>query len=117
MEKIILLHTNDLHSHLENWPKLRRFLLNRKQEETANKRIITVDLGDFVDRWHPLTEATNGQANVQLMNQIHYDAATIGNNEGVGNSKTELNQLYDQANFDILLDNLFDKQTLSLIHI
>ena len=93
MEKIILLHTNDLHSHLENWPKLRRFLLNRKQEETANKRIITVDLGDFVDRWHPLTEATNGQANVQLMNQIHYDAATIGNNEGVGNSKAELNQL------------------------
>lgn len=112
MEKIILLHTNDLHSHLENWPKLRRFLLNRKQEETADKQIITVDLGDFVDRWHPLTEATNGQANVQLMNQIHYDAATIGNNEGVGNSKAELNQLYDQANFDILLDNLFDKQTL-----
>ncbi|MBM7713020.1 bifunctional metallophosphatase/5'-nucleotidase [Enterococcus xiangfangensis] len=112
MEKIILLHTNDLHSHLENWPKIRRFLLNRKQEETADKKIITLDLGDFVDRWHPLTEATNGQANVQLMNQIHYDAATIGNNEGVGNSKAELNHLYDQANFDIVLDNLFDKQTL-----
>ncbi|MGX7125636.1 bifunctional metallophosphatase/5'-nucleotidase [Enterococcus viikkiensis] len=112
MEKIILLHTNDLHSHLENWPKIRRFLLNRKQEETAEKKIITVDLGDFVDRWHPLTEATNGQANVELMNQINYDAATIGNNEGVGNSKVELNQLYDQANFDVLLDNLFDKTTL-----
>jgi len=112
MEKIILLHTNDLHSHLENWPKIRRFLLNRKQEETAEQRIITIDLGDFVDRWHPLTEATDGQANVQLMNQIHYDAATIGNNEGVGNSKEELNRLYDQANFDVLLDNLFDKQTL-----
>ncbi|MDT2598013.1 bifunctional UDP-sugar hydrolase/5'-nucleotidase [Enterococcus dongliensis] len=112
MEKIILLHTNDLHSHLENWPKIRRFLLNRKQEETPAKKIITVDLGDFVDRWHPLTEATNGQANVRLMNQIHYDAATIGNNEGVGNSKAELNHLYDGANFDILLDNLFDKQTL-----
>lgn len=112
MEKIILLHTNDLHSHLENWPKLRRFLLTRKQEETIDKQVITVDLGDFVDRWHPLTEATHGQANVQLMNQIHYDAATIGNNEGVGSSKNELNHLYDQANFDIILDNLFDKQTL-----
>lgn len=112
MEKIILLHTNDLHSHLENWPKIRRFLLNRKQEEAAGKKVITIDLGDFVDRWHPLTEATNGQANVQLMNQVHYDAATIGNNEGVGNSKAELNQLYDQANFDVLIDNLFDKQTL-----
>ena len=112
MEKIILLHTNDLHSHLENWPKVRRFLLNRKQEESPEKKVITIDLGDFVDRWHPLTEATNGQANVQLMNQIHYDAATIGNNEGVGNSKDELNHLYDRANFDIVLDNLFDKQTL-----
>ncbi|MGO3116433.1 bifunctional metallophosphatase/5'-nucleotidase [Enterococcus pseudoavium] len=112
MEKIILLHTNDLHSHLENWPKIRRFLLNRKQEETPEKKIITVDLGDFVDRWHPLTEATNGQANVELMNQIHYDAATIGNNEGVGNSKDELNHLYDRANFDVLLANLFDKGTL-----
>lgn len=38
MEKIILLHTNDLHSHLENWPKIRRFLLNRKQEEASGKR-------------------------------------------------------------------------------
>ena len=112
MEKIILLHTNDLHSHLENWPKIRRFLTERKQEETADQTVITIDLGDFVDRWHPLTEATNGQANIELMNQIHYDAATIGNNEGVGNSKEELNHLYDQANFDIVLDNLFDKKTL-----
>lgn len=112
MEKIILLHTNDLHSHLENWPKLRRFLLDRKQAETPEQPVITVDLGDFVDRWHPLTEATDGQANVKLMNQIHYDAATIGNNEGVGNSKSELNHLYDEANFDVILDNLFDKKTL-----
>ncbi|MGM0237889.1 bifunctional metallophosphatase/5'-nucleotidase [Enterococcus sp. AZ103] len=112
MEKINILHTNDLHSHLENWPKIRRFLLSRKQAETTDGPIITVDLGDFVDRWHPLTEATNGQANVHLMNQIHYDAATIGNNEGVGNSKAELNHLYDEANFDVLLDNLFDKNTL-----
>ncbi|MBO1305325.1 metallophosphoesterase [Enterococcus sp. 669A] len=113
MEKIILLHTNDLHSHLENWPKIRRFLHTRQQEnQQADQEVITVDLGDFVDRWHPLTEATDGQASVLLMNDIGYDAATIGNNEGVGNSKDDLNHLYDQANFDVLLDNLFDKQTL-----
>lgn len=113
MEKIILLHTNDLHSHLENWPKIRRFLHTRQQEDRRNNQaVITVDLGDFVDRWHPLTEATNGQANVELMNQIGYDAATIGNNEGVGNSKYDLNHLYDEANFDVILDNLFDKPTL-----
>lgn len=113
MEKITLLHTNDLHSHLENWPKIRRYLRQRKDELAAKgNQVITVDLGDFVDRWHPLTEATNGQANVQLMNQVDYDAVTIGNNEGVGNSKDDLNHLYDQAAFPVLLDNLFDKNSL-----
>lgn len=115
MEKILLLHTNDLHSHLENWPKIRRFIQQRQAESLAkNRTVITVDLGDFVDRWHPLTEATNGQANIRLMNQLHYDAATIGNNEGVGNSKHDLNHLYDEAAFDVVLDNLFDKRTLAM---
>ncbi|MFN6833985.1 bifunctional metallophosphatase/5'-nucleotidase [Enterococcus hirae] len=114
MEKIVLLHTNDLHSHLENWPKIRRFIEQKKREneKKENTTTITVDLGDFVDRWHPLSEATDGQANVELMNNVGYDAVTIGNNEGVGNSKDQLNHLYDQANFDILLDNLFDKHLL-----
>lgn len=114
MEKIVLLHTNDLHSHLENWPKIRRFIEQKKREneKKENTTTITVDLGDFVDRWHPLSEATDGQANVELMNNVGYDAVTIGNNEGVGNAKDQLNHLYDQANFDILLDNLFDKPLL-----
>lgn len=114
MEKIVLLHTNDLHSHLENWPKIRRFIEQKKREneKKENTKTITVDLGDFVDRWHPLSEATDGQANVELMNNVGYDAVTIGNNEGVGNAKDQLNHLYDQANFDILLDNLFDKHLL-----
>ncbi len=114
MEKIVLLHTNDLHLHLENWPKIRRFIEQKKREneKKENTTTITVDLGDFVDRWHPLSEATDGQANVELMNNVGYDAVTIGNNEGVGNAKDQLNHLYDQANFDILLDNLFDKHLL-----
>lgn len=113
MEKITLVHTNDLHSHLEHWPKIRRYLNQRKQEaDSSQETVISLDLGDFVDRWHPLTEATNGQANIELMNQGHYDAVTIGNNEGVGNSKEELQHLYDQAEFPILLANLFDKNDL-----
>jgi 2',3'-cyclic-nucleotide 2'-phosphodiesterase (5'-nucleotidase family) len=113
MEKITFVHTNDIHSHLEHWPKIRRYLNQRKQEaDPSQETVISVDLGDFVDRWHPLTEATNGQANIELMNQANYDAATIGNNEGVGNSKEELQHLYDQAEFPILLGNLFDKKEL-----
>lgn len=48
MEKITLLHTNDLHSHFENWPKIRRFLEQRKAAlESQGHTVITVDLGDF----------------------------------------------------------------------
>lgn len=112
LEELVIFHTNDLHSHLENWPKIRRYLLNQKKAYSdAGKTVLTVDLGDFIDRWHPLTEATSGQANVELMNAINYDAVTIGNNEGVGNSKDQLNHLYDHGNFDVLLGNLFDLKT------
>lgn len=46
MEKIVLLHTNDLHSHLENWPKIRRFIEQKKREneKKENTTTITVDL-------------------------------------------------------------------------
>lgn len=112
LEEIVIFHTNDLHSHLENWPKIRRYLIRQKEiYSRTGKTVLTIDLGDFIDRWHPLTEATNGQANVELMNAIKYNAVTIGNNEGVGNSKDQLNHLYDHGNFDVLLGNLFDLNT------
>ncbi|HIY57364.1 MAG TPA: bifunctional metallophosphatase/5'-nucleotidase [Candidatus Tetragenococcus pullicola] len=113
MEQIRIIHTNDLHSHFENWPKIRRFV-QKKQQASENETVYTVDLGDFSDRWHPLTEATDGKANVTMMNSLHYDLVTIGNNEGVGNAKSVLNHLYDEATFEVILANLFDKQTLQL---
>lgn len=111
MEQIRIIHTNDLHSHLETWPKIRRFIQERQQSTIIDETVLTVDLGDFSDRWHPLTEATQGKGNVQLMNQVNYDYVTIGNNEGTGNSKEELDHLYDEANFKVLLANLFDNRT------
>ena len=124
-EKITILHTNDLHSHFENWPRIRRYLLQTRKQlnAQADSSVITVDLGDAVDRVHPLTEVTNGQANVELLNQIHYDAVTIGNNEGLTNTHEQLDELYKEANFDVVLANLLDMKTklmpkwLSLIHI
>lgn len=111
MEKIRIIHTNDLHSHFENWPKIRRFIKER-QKTSAEESVVTVDLGDFSDRWHPLTEATDGQGNVAIMNQVHYDVATIGNNEGTGNAKVQLDHLYEAADFDVIVANLFDKEAL-----
>jgi len=111
-DDITILHTNDLHSHLERWPQIRRYLLQQQQTlRAAGKSVLTFDIGDFIDRQHPLTEATMGQANVALLNEIGYDAVTIGNNEGLGLAHDDLNHLYDQANFPVVLGNLWDKTT------
>lgn len=115
MERLTILHTNDLHSHFENWPRIRRYLATtRQQEQAAGATVYTVDLGDHIDRAHPVSEATNGQKNVALMNQIGYDAVTIGNNEGLGFMRPQLDHLYDHANFPVVLGNLrtLDDQTL-----
>lgn len=118
MEKLVILHTNDLHSHFENWPKIRRFMLGtRAAEQAEGASVLAFDDGDAMDRSAPLTEATQGQINVQLLNEIGYDAATIGNNEGVGNPHDVLEHLYDHANFPVALANLFEVDGLSLIHI
>ncbi|MGX6961510.1 bifunctional metallophosphatase/5'-nucleotidase [Vagococcus xieshaowenii] len=101
-----ILHTNDLHSHFENWPKIRRFLQQKQTYASEHYPVVTVDLGDFCDRVHPLTEATNGKENIALMNQVTYDAVTIGNNEGIGNTKEQLDNLYQEANFPVVVSNL-----------
>lgn len=103
MNNLRILHLNDLHSHLEHFPVIERFFAEKSSQGIETLRF---DLGDNVDRVHPLTEATQGQINVALMNQLHLTAATIGNNEGLGLTHTMLSHLYDEANFPVLLSNL-----------
>lgn len=111
-EHITILHTNDLHSHLERWPKIRRYLLQKQTNLRQNGvAVFTFDIGDFIDRAHPLTEATMGQANTALMNQVHYDTATIGNNEILGLAHEDMNHLHDAAEFPVLLGDITDMQT------
>ncbi|WP_125707268.1 bifunctional metallophosphatase/5'-nucleotidase [Companilactobacillus zhongbaensis] len=107
METIKIVHTNDLHSHFENFPKIARFIKKSRKKSTADQFYL-FDIGDAMDRAHPLTEATDGSANIEWMNQQNYDAATIGNNEGLGNSHEQLDHLYDHANFPVILGNLYE---------
>lgn len=111
-ETVYIYHTNDIHSHLEKWPRISKALRQiRTSHEQEGENIYSFDLGDFTDRAHPLTEATEGKANVRLMNDAQYNAVTIGNNEGVGNTKKQLNELYKDAEYDVVLSNLRDKDS------
>ncbi len=108
MEILRILHTNDLHSHFEHFPKLGRYLRRAQADQTVDQ-VLTFDAGDFMDRSHPLTDATEGQANIQLMNEFHYDAVTVGNNEGISNSHAVLERLFNHANFPVVLANLLEE--------
>lgn len=105
MEKLRIVHTNDLHSHFEQFPKIKRYL-HKAQNDKSVDQTFTFDAGDFMDRSHPLSDATEGQANIKLMNEFNYDAITIGNNEGISNSHAVLEKLFDHANFPVVLANL-----------
>lgn len=109
-EKIHIYHTNDLHSHFDNWAKMVHFLKKRKELHKADREnMLLFDIGDHMDRFHPITEATHGKANVELMNSLHYDGAVIGNNEGITLPYESLDTLYEAANFPVILANLYDR--------
>ena len=59
-----------------------------------------------MDRFHPISEAFKGKANVALMNDVGYDVVTLGNNEGITLSHDDLSHLYDDANFQVVCANL-----------
>ncbi|WP_096271034.1 bifunctional metallophosphatase/5'-nucleotidase [Paucisalibacillus globulus] len=106
-EKIYFYYTNDLHSNFSQWPRVTKFLKGVKaKRELENDSYWLFDIGDHVDRVHPISEALLGKGNVTLLNDIGYDAVTIGNNEGITFSHHDLFQLYDQAKFPVVCANL-----------
>ena len=106
-ESLRILHINDLHSHFEAYPKIKRFFAEHSKTQREGLRF---DIGDNVDKSHPLTDVSAGRVNVDLMNDLGIDFATIGNNEGIGLAKAEINQLYHKADFQVILGNLRDKK-------
>lgn len=71
------------------------------------ENVFILDIGDHVDRFHVISEATAGKGNVKLLNEAGYDYITIGNNEGITLAKEALDHLYDEAAFPVLIANLF----------
>ncbi|MDM5299374.1 bifunctional UDP-sugar hydrolase/5'-nucleotidase [Bacillus pumilus] len=105
LQKIWLYHTNDLHSHFENWPKIAAFIEEKRQ---VHDRMLLFDIGDHMDRVNLISEADYGKVNVQLLNQLGYDGVTIGNNEGITLPHDKLDQLYEEAQFPVILSNLYE---------
>lgn len=110
--KLNILHTNDLHGHLENWPVISDYLRSTKAYyQTKGEPTLLIDVGDALDTVHPLVESTQGQVMIELFNEVGYDLVTIGNNEGLNFTNAQLDYLYSHATYDVTLANLLDSRT------
>jgi len=106
--KLTIYHTNDIHSHLHEYARISKYLAEDRPK--LDHPSLYLDIGDHVDLSAPVTEATMGIKNVELLNQAKCDLATIGNNEGMTISHEALNTLYDGANFEVTCANVFDER-------
>ncbi|MGG3915715.1 bifunctional metallophosphatase/5'-nucleotidase [Rossellomorea vietnamensis] len=75
--RLTILHTNDVHSHLENVPNLHTAI---KEERKKDGDALLLDAGDVFSGTLFFNEYL-GQADAEFMNEIGYDAMTLGNHE------------------------------------
>ncbi|MVP00850.1 bifunctional metallophosphatase/5'-nucleotidase [Paenibacillus lutrae] len=106
-----ILHTNDLHSHFEQMPKIASCFKELKRRY-AGEAILTLDIGDHMDRMRLETEGTNGSANIEVMNATGYEAMVPGNNEGLTYDHESLRELFEKhALFPVIGSNIEDTLT------
>jgi 5'-nucleotidase len=111
LHKLIILHTNDVHSHFEQMPKVASYF-RKVREAMPVESVLTLDIGDHMDRMRAETEGTGGLANLEIMNATGYEAMVLGNNEGLTFTPETLGEVFRQhASFPVIGSNLLDHAT------
>ena len=115
VKQLVVLHTNDTHScvmpinpNLADTATANRGGFLRRvamisQERKANPDLLLFDSGDF-SQGSPYYSLFKGDVEVGLMNEMKYDAATIGNHEfdfGIDN----MVRIFKMAKFPIVCSN------------
>ena len=121
-KQLVVLHTNDTHStimplnvNLDNKDLAGRGGFVRrvsmiKEERKQNPDLLLFDSGDFSQGSGYYT-LFKGEVEIGLMNEMGYDAATIGNHEfDLGMEK--MSRLFRMANFPIVCSNYDCKGTV-----
>lgn len=103
---VLLLHSNDLHSRLEQAAKFSAYIAEARNRYGAD-RLLVLDAGDHMDRMRKETEGTGGRVNIELLNEAAFDAVTLGNNEGLSWTMDALDELYGgYAHFPVVCANM-----------
>ncbi|GGA22881.1 bifunctional metallophosphatase/5'-nucleotidase [Psychrobacillus lasiicapitis] len=110
--KLKILHTNDVHSNFANFAKVATLIKQHKDEHT-----IVLEGGDFADFRSIELQGTRGIAAIELLENIGYDALTIGNNE-MFNGVDTLEHMASSSSFPFISNNLFkkDKTKINGVH-
>lgn len=113
VKKITILHTNDVHSHIDAFPKSHSLYPNLggvsrraalvEQIRNENLNTLLFDAGDIF-QGTPYFNFYGGELEFKLMSMLKYDAATIGNHDFDNGIEGFLAQL-PYAKFDFLSAN------------
>ena len=120
IKHITILHTNDVHSHIDPFPKdhprnpnmggaSRRAALI-ETIRIQNPNVLLLDAGDTV-QGTPYYNMYGGELEWKLMSKMKYNAMTIGNHE-FDNGLDGLLKIFPHANFDIISSNYDFKNTV-----
>lgn len=117
---LTILHTNDMHSHIDPFPADHRKYpgmggMARRASLIAQIRkekehVLLVDAGDIF-QGTPYFNYYGGEVEFKLMNQMQYDCATMGNHD-FDNGLEGFNKMLPHANFPFVCSNYDFTDTL-----
>ncbi|MBX2845344.1 MAG: metallophosphatase [Saprospiraceae bacterium] len=111
VQKLTILHTNDVHSHVEPFQRGRNAGLGGAARRAAliqqirqeEEHVLLLDAGDMF-QGTPYFNFYGGELEFKLMSAMNYDAATIGNHDFDGGIDGLEKQLV-HANFPLVISN------------
>ena len=118
-KNFVILHTNDTHSRIEPLPETDRSFPDKggvvrrdvyiNQVREAEKNVLLFDAGDFL-QGTPYFNMFKGEAEIETMNLLQYDAVTLGNHE-FDYGMEVLDKVVQLASFPVVSSNYDFSQT------
>lgn len=109
--RIALIHTNDLHSHLDIWPHTVTVIRQElARAEAAGRPAVYVNAGDQMEMSERTCNGTRGRVALDLLADAGCRAFTVGNNEVMRLQLAELSELAASSPFPWLGSNMRDHE-------